>query len=339
MEELRGIALSPSRRANSAESGTAATLPQSNSAASSAAHTDDPHRMAVSPSLADYLQSLGSPTSSLTPAEAAQLLRTAQANITRDRMRRLPMSIRGEQTRRPAIPLRHRAGRVALGITLKKAGTMYKQPIHDGNGDVYTDPHQLEAALWATRKGFVEDLVPEHPARRGTLALYFRNRTLDLPEQLHPQLRTPLGLILRAYDASSGHDNRPYEVLHQGARFVAYLLAQGHWVSHIDRDLLPHLLGPNIDLLSWIPKKVGASLVSMQRPLAIPTSLRRDYAASTCAELVPAIEPLLSPHQAAVAGGSCSVNIDWVLSHQVTGPPPHQHQPFCRMGPNFRTCR
>ena len=32
-------------------------------------------------------------------------------------------------------------------------------------------------------------------------------------------------------------------------------------------------------------------------------------------ELVPAIEPLLSPHQAAVTGGSCGANIGRVVNH------------------------
>eukprot|EP00969_Alexandrium_andersonii_P310106 13704123-Alexandrium_andersonii.AAC.1 len=68
-------------------------------------------------------------------------------------------------------------------------------------------------------------------------------------------------------------------------------------------------LGPNVELLVWIPKKGDALDVDQQRPLMLPTTLRRLCEAVTVAAVAPLIEPTLSAWQAARLGGSCRENI------------------------------
>ena len=94
-----------------------------------------------------------------------------------------------------------------------------------------------------------EDPPPGTPATTPVLQRYFRNRTSNLPPRPSPRLRHLMGLVLSAAGSAPSHDNKPYELLHHGARFCATLLAQGQWAACDSPDLLVHILGPNLELL------------------------------------------------------------------------------------------
>ena len=67
----------------------------------------------------------------------------------------------------------------------------------------------------------------------------------------------------------------PYEVLSQGAHFVAELLYRAFEAAAHSSAALRETLGVAVDLLVWIPKAEGDIAVAAQRPLQLPTCLRR----------------------------------------------------------------
>eukprot|EP00959_Pyramimonas_sp_CCMP1952_P327807 6862934-Pyramimonas_sp.AAC.1 len=67
------------------------------------------------------------------------------------------------------------------------------------------------------------------------------------------------------------------------------------------------------------------------RPLQLPTCIRRLCGASLADLIGPAVEPLLSPNQAAKRGGQCGPNITKVTGHLSSPPSPRRHQ--ARPGP------
>ena len=101
---------------------------------------------------------------------------------------------------------------------------------------------------------------------------------------------------------------------------MTHLLGQAHHAADINGAVLLQVLGPNVDLLVWIPKKPGAETTSTWRPLQLPTCFRRLYGTTIVAIAAPLIEPLLSAGQAAIRGGDCGRNIVMVHRHLEGGP-------------------
>ena len=80
-------------------------------------------------------------------------------------------------------------------------------------------------------------------------------------------------------------------------------------------NLLDAVLGPALDLEVWIPKTVGDTRVMTQRPLQLPTTVRRTFGAAGTRVITPAVEPSLELAQAAVKGGSRARNIRAAFDH------------------------
>ena len=106
----------------------------------------------------------------------------------------------------------------------------------------------------------------------------------------------------RAFGSSPGLDGQPYEVYHEGALFVAALLAQAMYMAPWPADL-PLMLGPGLDLAVWIPKALASLRAAGLRPLQLPPCMRRLFGAIIGAIAGPLIEPQLSHRQTATRGG------------------------------------
>eukprot|EP00972_Heterocapsa_arctica_P025629 3771604-Heterocapsa_arctica.AAC.1 len=76
-----------------------------------------------------------------------------------------------------------------------------------------------------------------------------------------------------------------------------------------------NVLGPNDDLLLWIPKKPGILTTDNQRPLQLPSTKRRLFGSTVMDEVGPLMEPEFSEHQTAIRGGSCGPNIRKAFTH------------------------
>ena len=96
---------------------------------------------------------------------------------------------------------------------------------------------------------------------------------------------------------------------------MAALLGQAFHAATQFPDLLATVLGQSIDLLVWIPKTPDADEVHSMRPLQLPACLRRLFGAVVARTVGPAIEPCLTPDQAAIAGGHSGPNICRVFRH------------------------
>ena len=137
---------------------------------------------------------------------------------------------------------------------------------------------------------------------------------------VRPPTRTKLvGLILSQKGSAPGWDGIPYEVLAQGAHFVAEILHCAFEAAAHSSAALRETLGMAVDLLVWIPKAEGDISVAAQRPLQLPTCLRRLFGAALAEATGPAVEPLLSPMQAAKKGGSCGPNVRRLFRHLESG--------------------
>ena len=125
--------------------------------------------------------------------------------------------------------------------------------------------------------------------------------------------------------------------MHLSDRLGADELAEaGHDPNTPNGNLLACVLGVAAELLIWIPKIRGSILRRKQRPLSLPSCLRRLFGAAAMRVLGPAVEPALDPAQAAVAGGSCARNIAKALAHLHDDHPrpatPLPHRPWaCRV--------
>merc|ERR1711884_915942 len=100
-----------------------------------------------------------------------------------------------------------------------------------------------------------------------------------------------------------------------GARFVAELLHQAFLVAADSPEALRRVVGAAIDLLVWIPKREGDDSVAAQRPLQLPSCLRRLFGAALAEAAGPVLERGLSRHQVAKRGGSCGPNIRALFRH------------------------
>eukprot|EP00975_Prorocentrum_lima_P047597 9948438-Prorocentrum_lima.AAC.1 len=109
---------------------------------------------------------------------------------------------------------------------------------------------------------------------------YFRSR---------PKLGAlrPLGwgatqkLVAAAHNSAPGLDNIPYEALHPATELIAALIGQANHAAHNgNQQLLIHTLGESEDLAVWIPKEGDTTSPNALRPLQLPTTVRRLYAAT-----------------------------------------------------------
>ena len=82
-----------------------------------------------------------------------------------------------------------------------------------------------------------------------------------------------------------------------------------------ERTSMEGSIGPSRDLLIWIPKKEGADLPAGQRPLQLPSCLRRVFGGCLIGIVGPAIEPGFTRDQSAIKGGSCARNIGLAYQH------------------------
>lgn len=82
------------------------------------------------------------------------------------------------------------------------------------------------------------------------------------------------------------------------------------------------VLGPATDLLVWIPKKDGVETTAGQRPLQLPSTLRRLFGSCLMDVVGPLVEPRFSIDQSAVKGGSCARNITVAYQHLTLEPEP-----------------
>ena len=76
---------------------------------------------------------------------------------------------------------------------------------------------------------------------------------------------------------------------HFGVNFVANLLGQGFYVAAQATADLCCVIGPNIDLLLWIPKEADAEHPDGQRPLQLPPCLRRLFSSGLMEVVGPAV--------------------------------------------------
>ena len=77
-----------------------------------------------------------------------------------------------------------------------------------------------------------------------------------------------------------GPDGIPYAALHQAPRLVAWILGQAWHCAQAFPAAMDVVLGPNVDLLVWIPKKPNPRSPDMCRPLQLPSCIRRLFGAA-----------------------------------------------------------
>ena len=128
-----------------------------------------------------------------------------------------------------------------------------------------------------------------------------------------------MALVLAQRGSSPGQDGIPYEVLGQGAHLITEILLQAFHAASSSPEELRAALGTALDLLIWIPKAEGDPSVLAQRPLQLPTCLRRLFGAALAEVSGPVLEPQLSPLQSAKRGGSCGPNIRALFEHLERG--------------------
>ena len=117
------------------------------------------------------------------------------------------------------------------------------------------EPEVVDEMLWDSRKELWGS-TPEVPGHvREILGAYFAGRKASLPEVPTPDPRAIAGIVLSAGGSAPGHNGVPYEVYHQGAELVAEALSLAVLAAHHDPAVLETMLGPNVDLLLWIPRR------------------------------------------------------------------------------------
>jgi len=168
-----------------------------------------------------------------------------------------------------------------------------------------TDPARIDALLWKSRAALWTS-APDAPLHGDRiLSRYFEERRAVFPSQANPKFARVAGAILAARGSAPGLDGVPYELFHYGVNFVARLVAQAFYAAEDGSDVT-NVLGPNVDLLAWIPKAEVSRTAEEHRPLQLPSCLRRVFG-TTLADIVnPIVTPHLSRDQTGVRGGTCS---------------------------------
>ena len=204
----------------------------------------------------------------------------------------------------------------AVGRTLLK-GKKSSPGVRDDDGVLHSDPVMVDRILWDSRKSIWTAAPGDSPAGDALLAAYFAKpgRSADLPASPCPLVRELSGLVLAGQGSAPGLDGQPYEVYHCGVAFVVHLLGQAMHAAHLNTVEAAVILGPAEDLSVWIPKKEGADKPNGQRPLQLPTTLRRLFGAAMTDLVGPRLERGFSRHQAAIRGGSCGPNVARAYAH------------------------
>ena len=251
----------------------------------------------------------------ITPQDAGMWLRTLH-NLNGDRTRHKAGQYKKTSAARRPIAREYTAGRSLLKAKLTSPG------LRGRDGHLTTDPACIDAILWDSRRHIWTSDPDETDAGRELFRAYFADgtRTANLPQQPEPLTRALASTILNAKNSAPGLDGKPYEIYHHGVPFTVHLLGQAFLAMDTDNGDCTDILGPNHDLGIWIPKKEGNELPSGQRPLQLPSTLRRLFGSALMDIVAPSIEPLLSRHQAATKGGSCGQNIKQAYEHLTTRP-------------------
>ena len=176
------------------------------------------------------------------------------------------------------------------------------------DGTITTDRGEALDILWESRRGVWADGWAASEGSQALLELYGERR-IDELEDAMPTRDQIVQRILAAGGSAAGADGTPYEVYHAGVGFVAALVGQAFWAARRSEWHLRLALGPNIELLIWIPKRADALTAEGQRPLQLPTCLRRLVEAVATEIAAPIVEPTLSRWQAARRRGSCRENV------------------------------
>ena len=268
-----------------------------------------------SPTLAAWLSAMGGPEA-LTPAEAQHwlgiLVCLEDAALAATRYSRGPNAHRPGPSRK-----------IVAGRAVHKAKFSNTNLVTDA-GEQLTSSQAKGEALIRTREHIWFDRVECTPDVTALLRAYAHSRghrVTTSPLIDHAFLRS---CILAAAGTAPGVDSAPYEVYHLHPQLFAVLLEQAFCIIMSSHDCDPigcqstpldRMLGPAIDLLVWIPKKLHDTRVSQQRPLQLPTCTRRLFGSACARILGPALEPSLEPAQAAIAGGHCYQNIARAHTH------------------------
>ena len=257
-----------------------------------------------------WLRGVGWSGTLLSPEDAAAWLHVWQQEQALTRRRAVHPFLGG-----PQVHSTRRTEATSVGRQVFR-NRMQGRGVRDTAGILHLDPRTTEPLLWADRA----DIWTRPPALPGNgatlLDSYFRHRgASSFPSTPVPNRMRLHEAVLARSDSAPGVDGEPYELYHPGANFVAHLLAQAHHAAALSSHALESVLGPNVDLLIWIPKKDNAEATSDWRPLQLPSCFRRLYGSAVVDVAAPIIEPRLSIHQSAIRGGTCGRNVSQVFAH------------------------
>ena len=263
----------------------------------------------VSAALKEWLRDHGEDVDTLSSAQAIRWLGCAEHARLSAKAAELPLGKRGPSARRPNIAERYRVGR-----SVHKAFNRM-QGLRGDDGQVVHDPAAVDQMLWDSRRGLWGSVPPVPGFADTILQAYFRGRSAELPDVPRPRYEDIAAKVLAAGGSAPGHNGVPYEAYHQCVELVTEALSLAVLAAHHDPAVLDVMLGPNVDLLLWIPKKAGADRTDGQRPLQLPTCLRRLFGSVITGMVAPQVEPKFSEWQASVKGGSCAGNISGAFEH------------------------
>ena len=266
-------------------------------------------RVTVSAALKHWMAEHGDDSIALDPLQAARWLGCAEHARRCSRTAEAPLGSRGPAARRPSVAERYRVGRAVHKAFNRMQG------LRGDDGHIVRDPAQVDQMLWDSRRGLWGSAPPVPGYADTILQTYFRDRAVELPDAPDPRPTDVAEKLLGAGGSAPGYDGIPYEAYHQGVELVTEALTLAVLAAHHDPAILDVMLGPNVDLLLWIPKKAGADRPDGQRPLQLPTCFRRLFGSVLTAMIAPAVEPKFSEWQASVKGGSCARNISSAFEH------------------------
>ena len=251
----------------------------------------------------------GEDTDTLNSAQAAKWLSCAGHARLCAKAAEVPLDKRGPSARRPSVAGGYRDGRAVHRVFYRMQG------LRGDDGQIIQDPARVDQMLWDSRKELWGSAPPVPELADTILQAYFRDRDAALPDVPHPCSRDIAKKVLAAGGSAPGHNGIPYEAYHQGIELVTETLTLAVLAAHHDPAVLDVMLGPNVDLLFWIPKKAGADRPDGQRPLQLPKCFRRLFGSVVTAMVAPQVELRFSEWQASVKGGSCAKKIFRALEH------------------------
>ena len=173
------------------------------------------------------------------------------------------------------------------------AGRAIHKPLHAGtrvvleDGSVATSNSEAGDALIQTRADiwFDKESMLEDSAK--LLKAYTRGKIHGLPDRPPVSYVFLRGRVLNVGGSAPGVDGAPDKVFHLHPQIFAAILMEAFQCLHlieggdpwgVATHLLDSMLGSSIDLLLlWIPKKSGDERVGQQRPLQLPSTLRRTF--------------------------------------------------------------